>query len=688
MGSERARTAREAAPFALATAFVFLILVLPIGHRVLRPWQASIAFALALAIGVSVVMVPWRRLPRATFLLPIFGSLAVVGLLRDASGASVLGFGGVAVLIPLLWAGLYLGMLEVLGAVVGIALLYAIPILTVGAPEYPATDWQRGTVWVFFGAFVGLMVNRVVQRSRRLRRELERNVQQTETILETMSEGLVVVDAEGSVLLANPAADGFFGSVSQGVPAELPFDRALRGEHIDEEVVVENDLHPSGLHMRLSAHPLRTRSGAITGALVSAHDLSETRRLQRYVEAQRAVMHELALVADVEAALTAALQQLVEQLAWPDLACYWAVEDDALRCEAGWAAAELGPDGPAFLEVSRSLGFASGEGLAGRAWARGEPVSMTVADAREESDAPRLPVSERAGFLTGVAFPVLSGLETMGVIELFSRLPAPERELSDLMTTLGRDIGNYLARRRAEAQEQILKDQFVSLVSHELRTPLTSILGYLDLLGETVESVDDRSERYVRVVTRNAERLKHLVDDLLFLAQVEAGRFDLDLAELDLADLAAAEVEAVRPEAAAKDIDLRLLSEAVPAVRGDRMRLAQMLGNLIANALKFTEEDGSVEVRVRQEDGSVRLEIADTGIGIPLDEQERIGERFFRSSLANDAAIGGTGLGMAIVQTIVAAHGGGFELDSEPGEGTTVAVVLPVEPPSRDERSG
>jgi signal transduction histidine kinase len=242
------------------------------------------------------------------------------------------------------------------------------------------------------------------------------------------------------------------------------------------------------------------------------------------------------------------------------------------------------------------------------------------------------------------------------------------------------------AARRAMAEQNKrlreldrLKDEFLSLVSHELRTPLTSIRGYLDLvLDEEAGELNPEQRRFLQAVERNSGRLLRLVGDLLFVAQADAGRLSLEQAKVDLAGLAADCVEGAVPAAAAKSIDLVLAAKPVPAFVGDRGRLAQVLDNLISNALKFTPEGGIVEVSTRLNGDHVSIEVSDTGIGIPVADQPRLFERFFRSSVAEDQAIPGTGLGLAIVKAIVEAHKGEITIDSKEGRGTTFRVDLPL----------
>jgi signal transduction histidine kinase len=222
-----------------------------------------------------------------------------------------------------------------------------------------------------------------------------------------------------------------------------------------------------------------------------------------------------------------------------------------------------------------------------------------------------------------------------------------------------------------------LKDEFISLVSHELRTPLTSIRGYVELLLDE-EGLDEEQRRFLAVVDRNSERLLELVSDLLFLAQVDAGKLTFELGPVDLEELVAECVESALPAAAAKGVAVASTIDHLPALDGDRARLAQVLDNLISNAIKFTPAGGRVEVRLAAADDTAVLEVEDTGLGLREDELARLFERFFRSSRATEHAIPGTGLGLTIAKTIVERHGGRIALESAVDVGTTVRVELPL----------
>lgn len=224
-----------------------------------------------------------------------------------------------------------------------------------------------------------------------------------------------------------------------------------------------------------------------------------------------------------------------------------------------------------------------------------------------------------------------------------------------------------------------MKDDFVASVSHELRTPLTSISGYVELMidGE-VGGMSAEQLNFLGVVRRNADRLLRLVGDLLFAAQSDARQVEFERAPVDLLPLVTHAFEAARPAAAAREIEFALETESVERLHGDAGRLGQMIDNLLSNALKFTPPGGSALVRLSRRDDAAQIEISDTGMGISEEDQQRLFERFFRTSDATEQAIQGTGLGLSIAAAIAEGHGGSIEVKSEVGRGTTFSVVLPV----------
>jgi hypothetical protein len=259
------------------------------------------------------------------------------------------------------------------------------------------------------------------------------------------------------------------------------------------------------------------------------------------------------------------------------------------------------------------------------------------------------------------------------------------------ISTIARDISD---RRAAEAERDVLlrelaeqnerlreldrmKDDFVASVSHELRTPLTSIRGYLELVREDGR-LDEEQDRMLGIVDRNADRLLGLVTDLLFIAEVDAGKLTLERNRVQLGDVAGESVEAASPHARAAEIELNLDADDHLVVDGDRTRLAQVFDNLISNAIKFTPAGGRIDVHVFRSDAVAVVEVSDTGSGIPEDEREHLFERFFRTSGAIRAAVQGTGLGLAIVGAIAASHGGTVSCERADGGGAKFRVSLPL----------
>ncbi len=245
----------------------------------------------------------------------------------------------------------------------------------------------------------------------------------------------------------------------------------------------------------------------------------------------------------------------------------------------------------------------------------------------------------------------------------------------------------FVATDMTEAREVArLKDEFVSLISHELRTPLSSILGYLELvLDDEDNPLTEEQLHYLSTVERNANRLLRLVGDLLFTAQVEAGKFTFDEHEVDLVAVISASAESAMPAASSANITVESqLPRAPVLVGGDAVRLGQACDNLLSNAVKFTPRGGqvciSLEVRAGK-DGSAPeavVSVRDTSYGIAEAEVDSLFTRFFRASTATRHAISGVGLGLSITRAIVTAHHGDMEVCSVKGRGTTFSMRLPL----------
>ncbi|MCK4322836.1 HAMP domain-containing protein [candidate division WOR-3 bacterium] len=222
--------------------------------------------------------------------------------------------------------------------------------------------------------------------------------------------------------------------------------------------------------------------------------------------------------------------------------------------------------------------------------------------------------------------------------------------------------------------ERIKKD-FVVNVSHELRTPLTAIKGYMETLEE---SIDVENKRYVEIALRHTDRLIKIVKDLLALSELEESSFKLELEEVNLEKILSDIL--IIYENDIKDKELKLVFEydkKLPTIKGDSYKLEQMFINLLENAIKYTDE-GEIKITVKSEDKMVKIELSDTGIGIPEEHIHRIFERFYVVNKSHSRKLGGTGLGLSIVKHIVLLHNGTINVESTQGEGTTFIITLPI----------
>jgi signal transduction histidine kinase len=257
-----------------------------------------------------------------------------------------------------------------------------------------------------------------------------------------------------------------------------------------------------------------------------------------------------------------------------------------------------------------------------------------------------------------------------------SELAEVARLEADARIRLGRASADLQQALDQLKNLDLLKSQFFANVSHELRTPLTLILAPVEKLAETTS--DPEPLRYIRVIRNNAHRLLRLIDDLLDLSRLDAGGLRLNLADVDARAVAATVYENSKPAAMAKDIAFELAAQ--PSSRrifADAHRLEIVLTNLVGNALKFTPPGGRIDLLVEDLPDGVRIEVADTGPGIPDDALPRVFDRFFQLSTIDHRREGGVGIGLALAKELVELHGGSLQVTSEVGRGTKFTVFIP-----------
>lgn len=522
-------------------------------------------------------------------------------------------------------------------------------------------------------------------------RGLQRTAEELGALLETTDEGVYGIDTAGEITLINRAALEMTGFAREellghnshallhhthedGSPypeSDCPVRLASQngeGVRITDEVFWRKD--GSSFPVEYSAYPL-FHDDDITGAVVTFLDRTARRQVQRQRGTQYALTRVFADVSSLAEARPRMLAAVCEGLGFEVGLTWEPNEDGTLRSVATYAT----PGFEDLLDVLGGEALPTRGTLAGLAFGRSDAVVCTDL----ERDPPREALGRDPRLRTAVGLAVRSRSgEVVSVAELFSSR-APAEGLADTLRVVGNQVAQFIERQRAEEEAQRMKDQIVANVSHELRTPLTAIDGWVQiLLGEEPGPLNDEQRRFLEIVKRNSDRLMRLVGDLLVAGQVEAGKLKLERDEVDVAELARETAELVASAAESKRIALKVHAGDPVVVHGDRQRIGQLLSNLVANAIKFTPEDGAVEVRVARRDGSCRITVRDTGIGIPKSERDHLFERFYRASSATDRGITGTGLGLAISKAIAESHDGTIELAEDDGPGATFVVELPL----------
>jgi len=291
----------------------------------------------------------------------------------------------------------------------------------------------------------------------------------------------------------------------------------------------------------------------------------------------------------------------------------------------------------------------------------------------------------RSTVQTGDEFEQLSdNLNTM-----LDRLRASQEELTKANRLLDVKLGEMAETNVALYEANRVKSEFLANVSHELRTPLTSIIGFAELLREGPHGAGDgRAARYAENILISGRILLEIIDDLLDLAKIEAGKVELQLEPVRVEELCSTLLDFTRPVADKKSIHVEFQAdEAFPILITDRGRLRQVLFNLLSNAIKFTPEHGQVRLLARRLDqGQVRLAVSDTGPGIAPENQQIIFDKFRQTDQSATREHHGTGLGLAIARDLTHLLGGEIGVDSQPGQGATFWVQLPTAAPEPRER--
>jgi PAS domain S-box-containing protein len=518
-------------------------------------------------------------------------------------------------------------------------------------------------------------------------------------IIESSEDAIISTDLKTIIATWNDGAERLFGYTAEEVIGKpvtilIPTDRhdeepsilkrIRRGESVDHYETVRRRKDGALLNISLTVSPIKDESGLVIGASKIARDTTERVRNDRRRLAQYTVASLLAGSSTLAEVGSAILQTIASIGDWA-LSAIWLYDEpaDRLRCHSAWhAEAEKLQE---FAQLSRSTQFKKGEGLPGRVWESRKPAwiyNVTV-----DPNFPRARAAEEAELRGGFAFPLFAGDAMKGVIEMFSNVVVqPDKDLLQLVTALGSQIGLFIERRRIEQELQrqkesaeaanAAKDRFLATLSHELRTPLTPVMiwagGMLDQPGLTAEI-----NQGLRMVVRNVELEARLIDDLLDLTRVARGKLQLQLEPSDVHELLRHTMEIVRSDIEARHVKLEVALDATfHELIVDPPRLQQVFWNVLRNACKFAPERGLVAVRsYNRSPDTITIEISDNGLGI----EPHLLDRIFDAFEQVDSRREGLGLGLAISKAIVEMHKGTIHAHSVGlGKGATLVIDLPL----------
>ena len=388
---------------------------------------------------------------------------------------------------------------------------------------------------------------------------------------------------------------------------------------------------------------------------------------------------------DLDAVLTTIVTRAV-QLASTDGGAIYEYDETAgefqLRAEKGL---EEG-----LVQARRASGIRKGEGIVGRLAETRESIQIADIAAEGAYHGRLREVLLRAGVRSLLAIPLLRETRIIGGLVVNRKSPgAFAPEIVDLLKTfatqsalaiqnarLFREIADKSAQLEAASRH---KSEFLANMSHELRTPLNAIIGFSEVLTERMfGELNDKQAEYLRDIHASGTHLLSLINDILDLSKIEAGRMELELAEFDLPTAIDNALILVRERASRRGIKLgSTVDPRLGMIGGDERKVKQVLLNLLSNALKFTPEGGRIDVSARLQDGAAEVSVADTGVGIAPEDQEAVFEEF-RQVGGADKKAEGTGLGLALCRKFVELHGGRIWVTSEVGHGSTFTFTLPV----------
>jgi two-component system, NtrC family, sensor kinase len=343
-----------------------------------------------------------------------------------------------------------------------------------------------------------------------------------------------------------------------------------------------------------------------------------------------------------------------------------------------------------YVELLRAMPIRKGEGALGRVALTQQPVQIPDFTQEGTYQSRFRDALTRLGYRALLAVPLLREDHIIGGLVINGKTPGEfPSEVIDLLKTFASQSALAIQNarlfheiadksRQLEAASQH-KSEFLANMSHELRTPLNAIIGFSEVLVDRMfGELNEKQDEYLKDIYASGQHLLSLINDILDLSKIEAGRMELEVTDFDLPGAIGNALTLVRERASRRGITLgHAVDERLGQIRGDERKVKQVLLNLLSNALKFTPEGGRIDVSARVHDGVAEVSVADTGVGIAPEDQEAVFEEFRQVGTA-DKKVEGTGLGLALARKCIELHGGRIWVESEVGKGSTFTFTLPV----------
>jgi PAS domain S-box-containing protein len=644
-------TRREMLPFGIAAAIGLATVVMP-GPSI--DW-ALYAAAVALTLALAAVAYTMPEMPSDRVLVGVLpvGYLIVVALLRHATQGTISGFMPL-VTLPVVWLALYGTWRQMAAGLVALALTFLLPYAIFGDPRYPASSLRNTLLWITVATLTGVVIQRLLSRTRATRDRLA-GVLAAATgtaIVGTDCDGIVTVFNVGAERMTGYSAEEMIGRRTANVlidPVEMAERAAELGVAPGPEVFLAGTrrwtyVRKDGerLQVSLTSTAEHDADGEVIGYLGVATDITDRVR-----------------VADRLRETAARLQAVLD----------FTPASISMRDAEG-----------RYVLVNRHWEAISGATAE-------EAIGRTAGDVLPKAIAPLSQSAHRSVLERGEAVEYERAVTTLADGEhTYHAVEFPLRDEHGRVYATGTVAADVTDRHRALAaamEASRAKSDFVANMSHEIRTPLNGIIGMLELLKGT--PLTGEQLEYARTAEASGEALLTVINDILDFSKIEAGRLDLDAYDFDPRHLVEDTCEMLAAQAHGKDLELTewIDAELPVLVRGDGGRVRQVLTNLVANSIKFTES-GEVRVSVRVTETTptgvtMRVEVADTGIGIPPERVAELFEPFSQADVSTTRRYGGTGLGLTISRQLVGLMGGSIGAESEPGAGSTFWFEVPLD---------